>query len=270
MNDSFSFRGYRIHTEVLGAGPSMVVVHGTPWSSRTLKPMIDLLAHTYRVHVFDMLGYGQSAQPDDDVSLGVQNQLLDQLLEYWGLQAPIAVGHDFGGTTVLRAHLINRQNFSAMVLIDPVVLTPWGSPFFAHVREHCEAFEGLPHDVHRALVAEYVRTAAYRPLDPSTVAEIIEPWMGESGQRAFYRQIAQADETYTDEIVPLLSTTRTPTLVLWGEQDSWIPVERGHRLARAIPGATLQTIAEAGHLVVRERPDVLSRAILGFCGTGAT
>jgi hypothetical protein len=40
------------------------------------------------------------------VSLGIQNQVLDHLLNHWGLENPAIVGHDFGGTTVLRTHPI--------------------------------------------------------------------------------------------------------------------------------------------------------------------
>jgi len=43
------------------------------------------------------------------------------------------VGHDFGGTTVLRTHLISERKFEKIVLIDPVAVSPWGSPFFQHV-----------------------------------------------------------------------------------------------------------------------------------------
>ncbi len=51
--------------------------------------------------LFDLLGYGQSEQRDQqDVSLGVQNELLAELLDHWRLERPEVVGHDFGGTTV--------------------------------------------------------------------------------------------------------------------------------------------------------------------------
>jgi pimeloyl-ACP methyl ester carboxylesterase len=54
--------------------------------------------------------------------------------------SPAIVGHDFGGTTVLRAHLLDGRDFAKVVLIDPVAVGPWGSPFFNHARRHREAF----------------------------------------------------------------------------------------------------------------------------------
>jgi pimeloyl-ACP methyl ester carboxylesterase len=48
-----------------------------------------------------LLGYGLSDKAGD-VSLGVHNRLLCDCLDHCGLEAPATVGHDFGGTTVLR------------------------------------------------------------------------------------------------------------------------------------------------------------------------
>ncbi len=84
------------------------------------------------------------------------------------------------------------------------------------------------------------------------------------GQAAFYRQIAQADERYTDEIEPLYPDLDVPVLVIWGREDNWIPVDRGHRLAELIPGASLRIIDGAGHLVQLDRPTALAVALTGW------
>ena len=78
--------------------------------------------------------------------------------------------------------------------------------------------------------------------------------MGETGQAAFYAQIAQADQVYTDEIEPLYQSLDLPVLVVWGRNDSWIPVDRARRLADAIPGAQLQLVEGAGHLIHLDQP----------------
>ena len=68
---------------------------------------------------------------------------------------------------------------------------------------------------------------------------LVAPWLDETGQAAFYRQIAEADQRYTDEIEPLYPSIDLPVLVVWGTEDTWIPVDRAHRLASLIPGAQL-------------------------------
>ena len=89
---------------------------------------------------------------------------------------------------------------------------------------------------------------------PVSEDALVEPWLGEVGQAAFYRQIAQADEALTDEIEPFYPRLDLPVLVLWGREDKWIPVDRAHRLADTIPGTRLELVDGAGHLVHLDQP----------------
>src|SRR5439155_5894266 len=108
--------------------------------------------------------------------------------------------HDFGGAIALRAHLLDRRRYRALALLDPVALSPWGSPFFRLVRWHTDVFEQLPDYIHRAIVAAYIGNAAHKPLADDVMSALISPWLVDGGRRAFYRQIAQADQRYTDEV----------------------------------------------------------------------
>ena len=54
-----------------------------------------------------------------------------------------------------------------------------------------------------------------------------DPWLSEFGQPAFWRQIAQFDEKYTDEVETIYDQIRCRVMILWGEADRWIPVEDG-------------------------------------------
>lgn len=264
LSESYDYKGRNIRYGRLGEGPPMVLVHGTPWSSFNLRHLIQQLSKEYTVYFFDLLGYGQSSKEEGDVSLGAQNNVLDCLLNHWELDDPIIIGHDFGGATVLRAHLLNGRRFKKIILIDPVAVSPWGSPFFRHVNAHEAAFAGLPDYIHEAVVRSYVQTAAFKPLDEATLDGIVLPWTGEQGKAAFYRQMAQADSKYTDEAQALYHTITTPTLILWGREDSWIPLERGEALHDMVPGSALRVIDDAGHLVIEEKPDELLKEILDF------
>ncbi|GAA0574759.1 alpha/beta fold hydrolase [Halomonas salifodinae] len=258
----FHFEGQFVHTEVVGEGPPLVAIHGTPFSSRVWRRLVPHLQHWRRVHLFDLLGYGRSAKrAEQDVSLGVQNRLLAALFAHWRLEAPDVLAHDFGGTTALRAHLLDGLDYRSLTLVDPVVLSPWGSPFVQHVRRHEEAFRGLPPYLHEALLRAYLQDAAWRPLSEEALETYCAPWRGEVGQAGFYRQIAQMDQSYTDEIAPLLARVRCPVQLLWGERDSWVPIARGRELQTRLPGATLTPVAEAGHLVQEDAPEAIAAAL---------
>jgi len=268
LSRSFAFEGQDVRYEIRGEGPPLVLVHGTPWSSFNWRQLIPELARTRTVYFYDLLGYGQSDMRDGQkVALDVQGRLLAALLHHWQLDAPPIVGHDFGGTTVLRAHLLERCSFERMVLIDPVALSPWGSPFFAHVRQHEAAFRGVPDAIHQAIVTAYVKDATHSPMPPDTLAGILRPWLGERGRHGFYRQIAQADRRYTDELEPLYSGIARPVLIVWGENDAWIPLPTGRRLHEAIPGSAFVPVPGAGHLVQEDQPQLLVNVLEKFLGS---
>ena len=250
---------------ILGSGPPLVLVHGTPWSSFSWHRVARQLAERFTVHVYDLPGYGQSEMRDgQDVSLAAQGLVLAELIAHWGLAKPCVAGHDFGGAIALRAHLLGQVNYAGLALLNAVALAPWGSPFFAHVRKHTEAFASVPAYIHKAIVEAYIRGAMTGTITDGDFAALVAPWLTGQGQRAFYRQIAQADQKFTDGIEPLYGAIRCRSLVIWGEDDPWIPFATGQRLHRAIPASQFRTVAGAGHLVQLEAQGAVAQHLLTF------
>ncbi len=264
LTETYAFEDRYVKFGVTGSGPPVIVVHGTPWSSFNMRHIVEGLSDNFTTYYFDLIGYGQSDKSIGDVSLGIQNTILDQLIKFWGLENPAIIGHDFGGATVLRTHILNKQDFEKMVLIDPVSISPWGSPFFQHVKVHEAAFAGVPDYIHEAIIRAYINTAAFIPIADETMEKTIQPWTGEDGKASFYRQIAQAEEKYTDEAQSLYAQITRPLMILWGTEDTWIPVERGKLLHAMIPNSSFYEIPDAGHLVIEEQPALLLKKIRSF------
>ncbi|MFG2290292.1 alpha/beta fold hydrolase [Streptomyces sp. NPDC048595] len=264
--------GDEVRWAVLGedaAAPPVVLLHGTPFSSYVWRGVAGALAGRHRVFVWDMPGYGASGMRDgQDVSLGAQARVFVELLEHWGLTGershPAVVAHDFGGCVALRAHLLHGARYARLALVDPVALAPWGSPAYRLLGGHGEVFGQLPVALHRALVREYVSSASHPGLPPAVLDRLVEPWCTDEGRPAFYRQIRQNDQRFTDEIQGRYGEIELPTLVCWGAQDGWIPVAKGHELASRIPGARLRIIEGAGHLVQEDAPAELAVALAEF------
>ena len=257
------FRGQDIAWGSIGQGEPIVLVHGTPFSSQVWRRIAPWLARHRTVYFFDLLGYGESdKRQSQNVSLGVQNQVLAEMLDHWALNKPEVVAHDFGGATVLRGYYLQGLRYSRLTLIDPVSLSPWGSSFVQHVQKHEEAFGGLPAYAHDALLGAYLQGASFLGLPVEAVEIYSAPWRGDVGQRAFYRQIAQMDQKYTDEIEPLYGKLDCPTQILWGEEDRWIPIATGERLAKLMTNGQLIRVPNAGHLVQENAPEAIVAAIL--------
>ena len=263
LDQGYDFRGQHIAWGSIGQGEPIVLVHGTPFSSQVWRRIAPWLARYRTVFFFDLLGYGESEKRQgQDVSLGIQNQVLAEMLRHWSLEKPEIVAHDFGGATVLRGYYLQGLRYSRLTLIDPVSLSPWGSPFVQHVRKHEEAFSGLPAYAHDALLGAYLQGASFKGLTNEALEIYAAPWRGNVGQGAFYRQIAQMDQKYTDEIEPLYGNLDFPTQILWGEEDRWIPIATGERLAKLMTNGQLIRVPDAGHLVQEDAPEAIVAAVL--------
>ena len=262
LTEELDWRGRVVRWGRLGTGPDVVLCHGTPWSSELWRPFAEALAPFFTVHVWDMPGYGQSSKRAvHRVSLDVQGELLTDLLAFWELRAPHVVAHDYGGAVALRAHLLHRAPVASLALVDVVALAPWGSDFFRLVREHADVFSALPRAVHEGALRAYIAGASHVGIAPAVMDSLVSPWLDAPGQAAFYRQIAQADQAYTDEMEDLYPQLDVPVLVIWGREDAWIPVDRAHRLVDLVPGARLHVIEGAGHLVQLDKPAALATAL---------
>jgi pimeloyl-ACP methyl ester carboxylesterase len=267
LDRAFASPHGEIRWAVLGdpGAPPVVLVHGTPFSSYVWRGPARALAQRYRVYVWDLAGYGASAKyPGQDVSLRAQGEVLAALLDHWELREPAVVAHDFGGCTALRAHLLHGARYARLALVDPVALAPWGSPSYRLLGAHAEVFGQLPPALHEALVRAYVSSASHRGLHPATLDRLVAPWCTDAGRPAFYRQIEQNDQRFTDEIQGRYGDLDLPVLVCWGAQDTWIPAARGERLASLVPGARLRLIEGAGHLVQEDAPAELTAALADF------
>lgn len=269
LTEEFAWRGRTVRWARLGAGPPVVFCHGTPWSSALWDPFARSLSGQFQCYLWDMPGYGRSSKgPDHRVSLDVQGELFTNLLDHWDLAAPHVVAHDYGGAVSLRAQLLRGVSYASLALVDLVALAPWGSEFFRLVRDHADVFTALPPPIHEGLVRAYIAGASRAGLDERHVGMLADPWLGDVGQAAFYRQMAQADQAYTDEVEPLYPSLDLPVLVVWGTDDTWVPVDRAHRLAGLIPGAQLELLEGAGHLVHLDAPVELATVLQRWLAGG--
>ncbi len=257
--------GREIAWDVFGDGPPVILLHGTPTWSYLWRKVVPTLARSFSVYVFDLPGYGNSPAPRDrEISIRTHASTLVDLLDYWDLRTPAAVGHDIGGAALLRAHLVHGRRFRQLGLVDAVVLAPWITPTTRHIQDHLDAYGTMPRHIFEQITAAHLRTAVHRGLDDDAFSAYHAQWRGEGGQRAYLEKIVHFDEQHTREFEPLLETIRVPVLVLWGQQDAWLDPALARRLGDLIPGADVKLIDGAGHFSPEDAPSEVADALLGF------
>lgn len=267
LDRRFSFNGQSVAWGTMGEGAPVVFVHGFPWSSQAWRSIAPWIAQTHQVFYFDMLGCGLSEQADgQNVTESVQSDLLQALIEHWRLERPQIVGHDFGGLASLRGHFVNGVQYGKLLLVNAVAVLPSGSPFYTHVAEYERAFSGLPAYAHKALFQAYIQAAAHYPLREESIDLYFKPWSGEIGQAAFYRQIAQADLANIKQAQSNYGATDFDIHLIWGEKDTFIPIEQAEELKAQVKAKTLTRIANAAHIVHEDAPEALLGALIENLG----
>lgn len=259
-----------------GAGPLVVLVHGIGGSSTTWLPVIPLLAARHTVLAVDLAGHGGSAPPAGDYSLGAQACMIRDLLDELGHERATFIGHSLGGGVVMQLGYQFPERIERLGLI---------------------ASGGLGREVHGLLrlaslpFAEHVLPLGFLPPVQRAVAGV-DQLLGRLGLRstpaaseiaAAYRRLVDpaAQRAFIHTIRSVIDHTgqrvsaqdrlhlaaQAPTLIVWGDRDSILPVAHGRAAHELMPGSRLEVLAGAGHFVPLERPEQLAHIIASWIAT---
>ncbi|GHG80798.1 alpha/beta fold hydrolase [Pseudodonghicola xiamenensis] len=121
--------GTRIHAEVMGSGPDVVLIHGSSGNTRDMSfALAPLLADRYRVILFDRPGLGYSDPlPKGHEGISEQADLLVGAAQRLGADRPIVVGQSYGGAVALAWAVHHPEALSALVPVS-AASHPWEVP----------------------------------------------------------------------------------------------------------------------------------------------
>lgn len=178
------------------------------------------------------------------------------LLDALGVERVAIVGSSMGGWLAAELAVYAPERVRSLVLVDAAGI---GSPAVdMWVVKPPELAEYLFCD------QEHWMAQLLRAIDLDAgmpPAEILMPLLQsmEAGAR-----IGWNPYMHDPKLAGRLHRVKAPTLIVWGNQDGFIPLEQGERYAELIAGARLETLEGCGHLPVLERPDELARLVTGF------
>jgi len=258
-----------------GEGPAILMIHGIAGSSGAWREVMPALAEQYTVIAPDLLGHGQSAKPTGDYSLGAYANVLRDLLGVVGIPRASVVGQSFGGGVAMQFCYQNPEWCERLVLVDSGGL---GREVSWLLR-----FMTLPG-------AEYLMPIIFPPFVGARGDELSRllysrgirmPRVGEmwrsyasltdgANRQSFIRTIRSVIDPGGQTVSAmdrLYLTQQVPTLIVWGEHDSIIPVSHAHDAHAAMPNSRLEIVAGAGHFPHVEAPGEFLRALRDFMET---
>jgi pimeloyl-ACP methyl ester carboxylesterase len=258
-----------------GSGPLVVLLHGIAGSSATWEPVIPRLAGQARVIAPDLLGHGESAKPPGDYSLGAYANLIRDLLEALGEDRATIVGHSLGGGIAMQFAYQYPERTERLVLVSS---------------------GGLGREVHPILraavlpgaeiVLPWLSVAATRSIGTAVKtlgrigfhesADLAEAWRGffsleePNARRAFLhtvRGVVDPGGQRVNAADKLYLAAGVPTLIVWGDRDSLIPVTHAHKAHEAIAGSRLEIFPGSGHYPYLDDPERFAAILLDFIRT---
>jgi pimeloyl-ACP methyl ester carboxylesterase len=248
-----------------GEGAAVVLLHGFPLSSHAWRAFTPLLAARFRVIAPDLLGSGDSDKPDGPpLHIRAQAGYVRELLAGLGIGrfAVIAASHG-GGVAQLLA--LDGEGVEAMVLLNPICFDLWPSEQLRDVQRN-EPAVAYTESLVRALVTTALDLGMghREKLGEADVEEFLRPWLGPDGVAAFFRAAAAIDGIGLTGREDDLARLEIPVLILWGEEDPFLPIGAADRLNEAIPTSTLGLLPGCGHFLAEDAPETVAPMVYEY------
>lgn len=249
-----------------GAGPLMLLLHGTGATHRSWLPLVPYLARHFRLLMPDLPGHGDSPMPErGGFALDAMVRRLGDFLRHRGEPLVLAVGHSAGAAILVRG--VTEQVFSprGLVALNPALLPFPGlqQPLFsgaAKVLSRVPAFAGL---------------VANRAKDPNALGNLLSGVGSTPSPEAIARyQQSLSDPEHVQAVLkmmaawdlrPVASRLRDvtlPVLLLGGLSDRAVRPNDVRELGVRLPDASCRLLAGSGHLMHEESPGQISRIVL--------
>ncbi|MGW7271823.1 alpha/beta fold hydrolase [Streptomyces sp. NPDC054864] len=239
----------------------VLMLHGTYWS-RVWLPVLGHLAEAgLRPLAVDLPGLGRSGGrlTPETATVPALADWVTRCAAALNLSGPIAVaGHDIGGA--IAQHLLAHEGLdvSRLALVNSVLYDSWPAPHVAQFRGGDT--EGGVLAARRQAITRVLAGVATEPL----ITEYLDPWTDERVRRSWMALAAAADNRYTLDLVPALKRSRTPKLLIWGEDDLHETVQYAEQFASEMPDTTLIRIPNADHIPTEHAPDQIGRELANF------
>jgi pimeloyl-ACP methyl ester carboxylesterase len=241
--------GTKIHYEVHGSGPPLILTHGYSSTSAMWQGQIEALSKRHRLIVWDMRGHGQSDYPDDPsayseaLTVGDIAALLDEV----GAAKAVVGGLSLGGYMSLAFYRAHPERVSALLIIDT-------GPGFKK-DDAREAWNKRAHDTADRFEQHGLDVLKSASRERSSVSHRDASGLA----RAARGMLTQRDA----RVIELLPEIKVPSLVVVGADDAPFLAASDYMAAK-IPGAKKAVIPAAGHAVNIDQPQAFIDAVLPF------
>ena len=269
-----TLHGHRVTYRTAGSGPVLLLLHGVTNTSQTWEPVAAELSRSFTLIAPDLLGHGDSATPRGDYSLGAHASGVRDLLSLLGHEHATVVGHSLGGGIAMVFSYQFPERTDRLVLVSS-----GGLGREVHMLLRAAALPGADYVLpvitsNRVLGAGRGLGSVLRRLrlapggDLALLAEGFGSLDNRGSREAFLHTVRAVIDSRGQRVSAydrMSLATLMPTLIVWGERDSIIPLDHGKAAHAAMPHSRFEVFPDAGHLPHHTDPERFADLLARFC-----
>lgn len=226
------------------------MIHGAGQTCKTWELQFSILRDeaTFNTIMLDLPGHGNSSGPACS-DINEYENFLRHFCDELGLRDLILVGHSMGGG-IAQAYVIDYpQDVYSLILVATG----------AKLRVAKETLNLVKSAYHR--FCEIAPSRAFADSSPVELKEEFRLGLLSVPPEVVFQDFIACDEF---DITGQVEDIGVPTLIISGDKDILTPVKYGEYLAEKIKNSTLQVIQNAGHFMMKEKPDEFNRILTNF------
>lgn len=249
--DTLEINGIRLAYDRRGKGKPLVLLHGYPLDHHLWDEVVPLLEDQFDIILPDLRGFGRSSTLDSFYTMEDIASDIVGLLDSLGIQKAAIVGHSMGGYVALAFARLYPGRVTGLGLVSSQLLgdTP---------ARRDDRFKTAAEVADKG-TASVVETMTPKFTSDPRLQEFARNSM-ERQQPAAYIGALKAMGERMDS-TPLLASINYPVVIVHGDADNLIPIDRAREVKAALPSAYLVEIGGAGHMPMMEAKEKTAEAL---------
>lgn len=204
----------------------------------------------WTVYAPDLPGFGKEALRGEGMSLDDYVQFVLDFMKKKSIPQALFIGHSFGGRIAAKLAAMHPNKVAKLVICS--------SPL---IKQRLSAKKQLLSVV--AKIGKHSLTVF-----PTSLQQVARKLLYASINEWDYYKADALRETFlriiNEDLLPVLGGISAKTLIIWGENDTFVPLSQGRAIAAQIPGAILVTVPNSGHKLPYEQPRAFVDAMRSF------
>jgi len=252
--DTLEINGIRLVYDRRGKGTPLVLLHGYPLDHHLWDEVVPLLQDQFDVILPDLRGFGGSSTVDSFYTMEDIASDIAGLLDSLGIPKAVIVGHSMGGYVALAFARLYLERVAGLGLVSSQVLGDTPAKREDRFKTAAEVADKGIGTVVEAMTPKFTTDTHLQEFARNSM---------EQQQPAAYIGALKAMGERVDS-TPFLSRMDYPVVIVHGDADNLIPIDRAREVKAALPNAYLVEISGAGHMPMMEAPEKTAEALRHF------